>query len=770
MLTIHKMNDKHIYNNKVVVHPNLFKELEKGIEGQNIYLELLTDKSLMVLQCTSDVPPDKVNKVPVEIKGVPMVQVIPGQLIDEKSKVVDEMVPEDSIRIIRSSRDYLCAELGNLVTYIKKTSGEIHKIKTIYLKITPKDEGSIVTLSEYTEIKKNLNILHDTSVNCGQHYTMCIAKNYYILYFLEIDKIEKFGIVTKETEFILFDKFGTVVILAKDQLEQRERIVKVHKSKLKVSTEFPDSAGVLYDDDESYYEDPHPSTIWTSDLPIKPASFKQDIQPHGDHTDKCIPYDHNPLDKISIKDGSLYTEYPATVHKKYTDELIEEIITKVFLTRVLSKDVQKTLRVQLVKNILISGPPGIGKKYLLTNVIDALKPVLDMKPFKSINCKYVTSTFLTETFRTALEKSSEIFIVVLDKFEKIGTESMCEEILDNPYSNIIFVGFTDQEYLITEDILKKFEVHIKMPLPNKKDRLEILKEHTSYLKKLLNKDVNLDKLAEQTKNYTPKELVTLVKKAIAIALKREMCDVMNMKDVGKIDNISITHCDFYEAIGETKPIIGIDLEKINKILSLTPFSTFDNYEYETFVNSVLTDVVAYKLSEKNNIHIMCFSGEPGSGKSYLSAHVSDKNSFGYVKFINATDMMFLEDYQKANKLIHIFHNAQKSYSSLIVIDDIDIILEYMSIDTSSSMEGIPYTQKNICSNTMLQTLKGLFRRKTNGEKILVIINTSHYTQLKNLHLFDHVNKVYHMPKLEQKKPKHQSKETKDFDITGIKVI
>lgn len=76
--------------------------------------------------------------------------------------------------------------------------------------------------------------------------------------------------------------------------------------------------------------------------------------------------------------------------------------------------------------------------------------------------------------------------------------------------NIIVIGMTNRKDLIDEAVLRpgRLEVHIEIGIPSEEGRLQILKIHTQTLKdqNLLNKDVNLEELAQIAKNYTGAEL------------------------------------------------------------------------------------------------------------------------------------------------------------------------------------------------------------------------------------------------------------------------
>lgn len=91
-------------------------------------------------------------------------------------------------------------------------------------------------------------------------------------------------------------------------------------------------------------------------------------------------------------------------------------------------------------------------------------------------------------------------------------------------NNIIVIGMTNRKDLIDEAVLRpgRLEVHIEIGIPNEDGRIQILNIHTKTLKEehLLDKDVNIEQLAHQAKNYTGAELEAVVKNASSYAMTK----------------------------------------------------------------------------------------------------------------------------------------------------------------------------------------------------------------------------------------------------------
>src|SRR5687767_4296939 len=100
----------------------------------------------------------------------------------------------------------------------------------------------------------------------------------------------------------------------------------------------------------------------------------------------------------------------------------------------------------------------------------------------------------------------------------------------------------------------RFEVQIEIGLPDEAGRLQILNIHTSKMRAAgyLAKDVNLEELAAQTKNFTGAEIEGLVKDAASYAFHRQV-DTRTLNRTVNPESISICAADFQAALLECKP-------------------------------------------------------------------------------------------------------------------------------------------------------------------------------------------------------------------------
>ena len=131
---------------------------------------------------------------------------------------------------------------------------------------------------------------------------------------------------------------------------------------------------------------------------------------------------------------------------------------------------------------------------------------------------------------------------------------------------------------------------------------------------------------------------------------------------------------------------------------------------------------------------MLLEGENGSGKTALAAKIAIDSGFPFVKMISPENFVSQTEFAKVQAIAKIFEDAYKSPLSLIVLDDIERLLEFVHIGPRFS-------------NSVLQTLLVLIKKKPpNAErKLLIIGTTSMKPILSELEVLTCFNTVLHVP-------------------------
>lgn len=435
------------------------------------------------------------------------------------------------------------------------------------------------------------------------------------------------------------------------------------------------------------------------------------------------------------------------------DKQFEEIFRKVFLTHIIPKKLHEKLGIQHIKGILLYGAPGCGK----TRIARSISEILNIKSVKIVNGPEILNKYVGESeenirklFMEAEAKPDELHMIIFDEFDAIckqrGSQSTSSGVNDSlvnqllskidgvhALNNIILIGLTNRKDLIDEAILRpgRFEVHIEIGLPDLKGRKEIFLLHTKKLRDnhILHEDVDIDLIAEKTENMTGAEIESLVKNTVSRGLRRlvDMNDIENSLKVEKKMEISMS--DFFIELENIHPMFGSNLEVLDNILRLNPFTEGFNEDYMKQVKTIMNEMSEYKMNGKNIKNIL-LKGEPKSGKTYLSAYIASKMKFKYTKYVSANDLIMMNEYEKINFIMKMFKDGITSEESLIIIDDIDILVEF--------------TPPLHFSNRMIQGIKTLLGTNVFERKMVVLLLTNQYDDLVDKKIFERIHSTYHI--------------------------
>ena len=72
-------------------------------------------------------------------------------------------------------------------------------------------------------------------------------------------------------------------------------------------------------------------------------------------------------------------------------------------------------------------------------------------------------------------------------------------------------------------------------------------------------------------------------------------------------------------------------------------------------------------------------GDSRSGKPALASKIALESDFSYVKLISPEDFVGAFDHDKVRQIEQIFKDAYKSNLSLIILDDIERLIDYIDM-------------------------------------------------------------------------------------------
>jgi vesicle-fusing ATPase len=301
-------------------------------------------------------------------------------------------------------------------------------------------------------------------------------------------------------------------------------------------------------------------------------------------------------------------------------------------------------------------------------------------------------------------------------------------------NNILIIGMTNRKDMIDEALLRpgRLEVHMEISLPDEAGRLQIFRIHTTKMRNenFVAPDVSLEELAARTKNYTGAEIEAVVKGATSFALYRQV----DLKKVGRQQtelSSPVTKEDFLRALDENQPAFGMTSDEFE---NCAPNGIINfGRGFARLQKSLGMFVEQVRNSDKTPLVSVLIEGKVGTGKTALAATIAEGSDFPYVKMVSPERMVGQSEAGKCAKIARIFADSYKSPLSMIVVDNIERLLEYVQMGPRFS-------------NTILQTLMVLIKKQPpKGHKLLIVGTTSNQRVIEHMGLSSCFNATLTMP-------------------------
>jgi vesicle-fusing ATPase len=408
------------------------------------------------------------------------------------------------------------------------------------------------------------------------------------------------------------------------------------------------------------------------------------------------------------------------------DTEFSNIFRRAFASRIFPPGLVEKLGIQHVKGILLYGSPGTGKTLIARQIgkmLNAREPKVINGP--EVLNKYVGQSeenirkLFADAEKEYKEKGEEsgLHIIIFDELDAVckqrgsgaggGTgvgDSVVNQLLSkldgvDQLNNILLIGMTNRKDMIDDALLRpgRLEVHMEISLPDEHGRRQILNIHTSKMRNndVMAPDVDLDRLAAETKNFSGAEIGGLVKSASSFAFNRhvKVGTVAGISD--DIVNMKVNMDDFEHALEEVKPAFGVSEEELAESIRGGIF------KFSPFINSILAQgrefVEQVRKDESTPVASVLLHGPSGSGKTALAAQIGLNSDFPFIKMISPENMVGFGEAQKIQYITKVFEDAYKSPLNIVVIDDIETIIDWVPIGPRFS-------------NTVLQALRVLLRK------------------------------------------------------------
>ncbi|UZJ51589.1 hypothetical protein CBS101457_000909 [Exobasidium rhododendri] len=434
------------------------------------------------------------------------------------------------------------------------------------------------------------------------------------------------------------------------------------------------------------------------------------------------------------------------------DAEFSAIFRRAFASRIFPPALVEKLGIQHVKGILLFGPPGTGKTLMARQIgkmLNAREPKIVNGP--EILNKFVGASeenirkLFADAEKEYKEKGDEsgLHIIIFDELDAIckqrgssggGTgvgDSVVNQLLSkmdgvDQLNNILLIGMTNRLDMIDDALLRpgRLEVHMEINLPDEHGRRQIIGIQTNKMRKngVMDDDVNLDELAAVTKNFSGAEIAGLVKSATSFAFNRHV-KVGTMAGIDDdVESMRVNRDDFLHALDEVQPAFGVSEEELQQVVSNGIM------QFAPHIDVILRDgqlrVEQVRTSTRTPLVTALLHGPPGSGKTALAATIALNSEFPFIKLISPENMVGMGEAQKIAYLNKVFNDSYKSPLSIIVVDSIEKIVEWVPIGPRFS-------------NSVLQALSVLLgKRPPKDRRLLILATTSNKPMLSDMEISD----------------------------------
>lgn len=242
-------------------------------------------------------------------------------------------------------------------------------------------------------------------------------------------------------------------------------------------------------------------------------------------------------------------------------------------------------------------------------------------------------------------------------------------------------------------------------------------------------------IAEKCKNFSGAEIEGLVKAASSYALTR-CVDTKDLSKAPDLKNLVLQYNDFEMSLNDVEPKFGAKSQEL-KAYYRNGFVPYGE-SFDMMMATLERLVEQVRESDRTPLMSILLQGPSSSGKTALAAKVAVDSGFPFVRMISADEMIGYSDVSKSQMIHKAFMDSYKSPLSLIFIDDIERIIDYVPIGPRFS-------------NTVLQTLLVLLKKvpPDEGRRLLVIGTTAVPHLLEDLGLVQAFGVTQSVPLLEE---------------------
>ncbi|MBY0359363.1 MAG: AAA family ATPase [Candidatus Obscuribacterales bacterium] len=379
---------------------------------------------------------------------------------------------------------------------------------------------------------------------------------------------------------------------------------------------------------------------------------------------------------------------------------------------------------KIPKGVLLIGPPGVGKTMLAKAMANEANV-----PFFGMSASYFVSMFAGEgagRIRALYSQArkSPAAIIFIDEIDAIsGTMSesgnnrtstlnqLLIELDGLARSNVITIGATNNESNLDPAFMRsgRFDRKAYVGLPDAEARKKIFEKYLSTIK--MASEPALDKLAQQTTNFSGADIAATVNEAAIMAVRNGKTHVEEVELEAAVDRISVT-------AGHKLNTYGMNLARVPDLeVKLDDIKGMEEAKNEAAeVVALLKNTDKIRSTGLKAPKGVLLVGPPGTGKTMLAKAIANEAGVPFYA-LSGGDFQSMWAGVGANRVRAVYEQARRSGKPAIVfIDEIDALAGKRGID----LGGGAIQDSNKTLNQFLVELDGFGKHK-----VLTIGATNH---------------------------------------------
>jgi len=356
-------------------------------------------------------------------------------------------------------------------------------------------------------------------------------------------------------------------------------------------------------------------------------------------------------------------------------------------------EVFSRLGIEAPKGVLLHGPPGCGKTLIARAIAHETEAQFFSVSGPEVIHKFYgeSEAHLRKIFDEASRKGPSI--VFLDEIDAIAPprEKVVGDVEKRVVAQLLALmdGLTKRQNVIViaatnipnalDPALRRpgrFDREIRIPIPDRLGRLEILDIHSRGMP--LAPDVDMAHLAEITHGFVGADLEALCREAAMLCLRRIMPDIdfgLTSIPYEQLAALEVHMDDYRAALREVEP------SAIREVFVEVPNVRWEDVGGLDAVKESLVEAVEWplkfpRLFDQAGIKPpkgILLSGSPGCGKTLMAKAIANET---HVNFISVKGPALLSKYvgESERAVREVFQKARQAAPCIIFFDEIDALV------------------------------------------------------------------------------------------------